>query len=300
MTEEKKSFEDSGSGSGTGTIEQFSDGLIVELEREIEALKQENFALRDKDTICVVYPYLKDAAQGEELKLSLRSLEKNFKEKFMVVIVGDYEPWMSSEIWVIPSKGTSHKDGDQPKDIALKLSKVIAEARVPENFVWMNDDIYFINPVMLADIQTLKAMEDLGKIKRESGTPYRKNLWKTYDKLISMGIKTVWNYGTHLPFCFNKQKLAEMIDKFNMLKESYLTTTLYHNIFFKDFRPMLISAKWDNMKIGIYKPWKSINKTLFEQFITEKKFLNNSQTGFDDEIMKLLKKMFPDKSRFEK
>lgn len=281
MSDEKT--QGSGSGSGTALAE------VITIEQSKPA----------KEPVCVVYPYLKSAAQGEELKLSLRSLEKNFREDFVVVIVGDFEPWMSKDILVIPSPGTSHKDGDQPMDIALKLTKVIEDARIPENFVWMNDDIYFINPVMLADIQILKSMQDLAQTPRDVSNPYRVNLWKTYDKLKELG-KSLWNYGTHLPFWYNKAKLAELIDKFNLQKESYLISTLYHNYFFPEFRPMMISAQYDNMKIGLYKPWSQINKPLFEKFLKEKKFLNNSQIGYNEEVMAMLKKMFPKKSRFEK
>ena len=97
-----------------------------------------------------IYPYKQKSAQGDELKYSLRSLCQNFKEDFKVVIVGDKPEWLSDNARVIA--GDFDKSKNPAINVAEKLLKILKDPKIPFNFTWMNDDIYFVNTVTIEDI----------------------------------------------------------------------------------------------------------------------------------------------------
>lgn len=249
--------------------------------------------------IDIVYPYVHEVetggfAQWEELKYSFRSLEKNLKEEFQIWLIGDKPPWVSDKVNFISSP--RGKTTNPPIDIVKKLLKIIKNKRIGKNFVWMNDDIYFINPVKLTDITSLRAIGSLDNIYRATNTVFRVNLWKTFDLLKKLHLP-VWNYSTHLPFYYNKDKMLKIIKRFSMLKNSFLVATLYHNFCYPDKIPFILNVREDDIKIGIYKQDPDFDQ--LKVYMKYKKFFNHSQTGYSEGIKQILIEKFPHKSSFE-
>jgi hypothetical protein len=277
-------------------------GLREKLTREVERLKSNEASFKSQladqvaaqpKPISVVYPYVEKYAQWEELRYSLRSMAENFKEPFQVFIVGDRPKWLTDEAVHIPSPVVSK---NPPLDIAKKLLLVIKDERVTDDFIWMNDDIYLLNPVVLEDIKFLKCAGTLESAKT-SGTLHQNNKGRTFGLLRSLK-KSTWDYSTHLPFFFNKKLMADLIAKFNLAKQPYLITTLYHNFYFADRIPLTLSLQTDNMKLGVYR--RNLNEKLFDQLASKKKFLNHSQSGFAPKVQKFLEQRFKKKTLFEK
>lgn len=288
-------------------LEQVKEELFNEisvnekLQAEVKRLtaNQDNFKEQlakvsaETRPVSVVYPYVEKYAQWEELRHSLRSLAENFKEPFQVFIVGDRPKWLSDEAVHIPAPVMSK---NPPLDIVNKLKLVIADERVSDDFIWMNDDIYFLNPVVLEDIKILKCAGTLQDA-RTSGTLHQNNKGRTFSLLKKLG-KSTWDYSTHLPFLYNKKLMTELIAKFNLAKQPYLITTLYHNYYFADRIPLTLSLQFDNLKLGVYR--RNPNEKLFDQLAARKKFLNHSQSGFVPKVQKYLEKRFNKKTLFEK
>lgn len=241
----------------------------------------------------IIYPYI-DEAQWHELKYSLRSLEKNCDFIFKVWIVGDAPSWLSKEVNVI---ALQQRFVDPACDVASKLKAVIDHPDVGDNFVWMNDDIYFINPVGLEDIQILKVMGLISNRKADATDIWRLNLNRTYQKLVELD-KSLWNYSTHLPCYYNKQLLLELFELLNLEEEPYLIATLYHNYHFGHRIPYTLDDRTDSVKIGSY--CSDFNMERMKEFFKKKKFFNHSVAGFNDKVKEILKKTFPRKSKFEK
>jgi len=267
--------------------------LQILYSKALKQIKQNEL----QKTTHFVYPFLQRAANWKEIIFSIRSIEKYYQGKFHIFIIGDLPPAINAnKITFIPSSCIANKDGSQPIDIVKKLNKVIADKRINENFVWMNDDIYFMNPVFYEDIAILKAIENLDLIRKSVKTPYRDNLWNTYNVLKSNNCP-VWNYGTHLPFVYNKKNMKLLIEKFNLAKNPLLISSLYHNYFFQKAIPLLLNLPTDNIKVAVYRKDPDIN--MLKKFLKTKKFFNHSQTGFSDAIKNILLVSFPDKSSFE-
>ncbi len=273
------------------------DLKISNLLEEIEKIKPP--PEKSRQCLSIVYPYVHEAdgsavfAQWEELRYSLRSIEENFQGDVKIFVIGDDPGWFSEEINFIHCPRISD---NPPRDIVNKLNTVIAHEDISDDFIWMNDDIYMINKVNLCDIQILKSTGNLSKVKIREDTAFRRNLKLTYNELLEHNLST-WNYSTHLPLYYNKEKLTELFRTFDFDKNSFLISTLYHNYFFNNQRPTVLDIKEDNIKVGNYRRAFDYEKML--RFFKFKKFFNHSQTGFSNQVVKILTERFPNKSIYE-
>lgn len=242
-----------------------------------------------------VYPYIKDFAQGEELKHSIRSICKNYVGDFKIFIVGDSEEWMSDEINLIKIERVSD---NPPLDIANKLKAVIGDERIDDNFVWMNDDIYLTNQVYIHDLQLFKSVGKLEETVNPSlGTIYQRNKLETLRYLKSNNLSS-YDYSTHLPQYYNKKLMLELLNSLELHKKSMLISSLYFNIFFGDQIPFVLNHRIDNIKIGVYRA--NPDYEYLESCLKTKKFFNHSQTGFTKRVELLVKSLFKESCKFEK
>jgi len=247
-----------------------------------------------KLTVCI--PYLKSAAQGDELRYALRSLQKNMCEEFQVVIIGDREDWFSDEIIHIESVQFSK---NPQIDTLEKLKLAIADERVSDHFIWSNDDIYMVSPVMLADIQILTAH---GKLKRMEGSPktYEINRNKTIDLIgrFGNGEMPIHNYDTHTPVFYDKEKLVELFEELPELSsEGLLLPSIYFNAFFWNVIPQQIDNLNGNYLLRVVSP--NPDRNVFSKLVRDKKFLNNAESGYSPLLLEFLETKFSEPSCFE-
>lgn len=272
----------------------------IELENEIKLLRNELEALRNGERVIdIVYPNVERFVQWEELKYSLRSLEKNMTGvRFRIWIVGDLPEWINAdEVNFIPVEYS----GETPRiDILYKHLAVINHPDVNEEYFWMNDDIYLINKVMYADLCLPMAVNDLNT-KAQTLSPQtiwgRDNL-STLKLLQREGLPTL-NYAVHIPHRFEKSKVKHLADRFNMLTDAIVLEQIYYNYWFKDFLPYWCTLDLrNNQGFCINRPYPNWENMKAQMKV--KKYLNNSEAGMSEEIKTVIKKLFPDKSRFEK
>lgn len=248
--------------------------------------------------IDICFPHVAKFAQWEELKYALRSIEKNYRGEARIWIIGDKPRWLSKEANFIK---VAHTGLSPRPDVMHKIKAVIDNEDIGEEFFWTNDDIYFINPVTYADMCLPKVHTSLDvKVRRIQGikTVYHTDIVNTYEELLLNGYPTL-NYSTHTPFRFEKAKMQELIDRFNLLEERLLPENLYYNIYHGDELPYYLELKpTNNQLFSINRPnpnWNAINENLLT-----KKWMNNSEAGMSERVQKLLMELFPEKSRWEK
>ena len=252
---------------------------------------QENLAILDHTT--VVIPYVKNKAQGNELKMALRSFDKFLCFGVNVVIIGDREEWMSDVVTVIEHECVS----DNPQiDVLEKLKLAIAADEVTDKFIWSNDDIYLVAPVMLAHIEVPK---NKGILRPElyKGI-YRDNMERTVALLADF---PKLDFGTHTPVVYEKQSLVDMFERFPELNTGgYLISSVYFNTLFPEFDPISsIELNWQSDNIALSIVSKQPDHKKFQELVSKKILLNNAESGYSDFLMKYLLEMFPDKSEFE-
>ena len=245
-------------------------------------------------TVCI--PYVRSLAQGNELQLALRGWAENFREEMNIVVIGDREPWMSELVDVIECKRVSD---NPPLDVVNKMMLAIESDLVSEKFIWANDDQYLISPCMLADFETLKCTGKLEEKHFSSGI-YHQNKKRTFDLLKKEGCQA-WDFSSHTPFVFEKEKLFAIIATFNLRTEAHLVATLYFNYYFPGFVPYQCEGRAalenDNLKVGVYR--KNADYELLKKLMPRKKIMSNSEAGWTENFAVIVNNRFPKKCRFE-
>src|ERR1035437_7489901 len=133
-----------------------------------------------------------------ELKYVLRSLAKNLLDAF-VYLIGDKPLWYQGNH--IPHTRLPLGEERNYLDAQAKLKEA---AKLLPDFVWWMDDQFLVKPI---EEEWLKVPRNQPLFVRE--TEYGKVKKRTLDKLKQLG-KTQLDYGTHLPFYFESQKLLAL------------------------------------------------------------------------------------------
>ena len=264
---------------------------VKELQAKVKSLQT---GMKTKD---IIYPNVEKLLQWEELKFSLRSVEKNLIDvEFRVWIVGDRPSWLSEEARFIevPCSGKTPR-----LDVAMKRMAVDNHPDINESYVWMNDDIYFINPVTYADLCIPKALHDLApNISRyDTQTAWGRDMAETFKRLKSEKLP-ILHYAVHVPYVLEKIKSKELFRVFDLENKSYIFENLYYNYFCSYLLPYWLNLEDSNnllFCVNRQNPnWDAVAKQL-----KVKKMMNNSEAGMSDKMKILLQSLFPDKSRFE-
>lgn len=109
------------------------------------------------------------------------------------------------------------------------LSKVwfiASHAEIDEQCVWMMDDIYFLKPFTLSDIETPRAEP----WRKSSANSWQRRKTNTMEHLATLGA-TQHDYATHLPHTVEKQKLRAMFDEHDLHHNTMLWEVLYGNLY---------------------------------------------------------------------
>jgi hypothetical protein len=276
---------------------------VKSLQEEIERLSPISEELLPQTgivtpEISIVYPNESRFSQWQELKYSLRSIQKNLRGiKFKIFIVGDLPEWASDQVVHIPCE-YSRKT---PRiDILHKHAAVRDCEEVNDEYIWMNDDIYFINPVQYADLCLNVARNSLETALRQmpSQTIWGKDNAATFELLQKEKLST-WNYAMHIPHRYEKEKVKLLVEKYNMYNRAIVLEQIYYNYWFGDFRPYMASLDiGNNICFSINRPFPRIASLNAQMKV--KKFMNNGEGGMGSFLKDTLKKLFPEPSVFEK
>lgn len=169
----------------------------------------------------IVYPWKADAARWEELRYSLRSVEKHFRDKECpILILGDRKPdWLveGGRVRYLPVDG-----------YAEALTRGVQMA---DRVLWMNDDIYLLADAGPEDFETAVHMGGLmGRVGSysESRNSWQRGVARAVIDLHHMGIEDPLNFSTHTPYLYERPKALETLRKFgNWHKVPF--ETLYYN-----------------------------------------------------------------------
>lgn len=174
-----------------------------------------------------VWVYWHGGANGDEIRWSVRSVEKFFRGKAAITIVGDRPPWYTGHLIHKPRIKTRPAHGF--RDTASKIHTICLHPEIRDKFVWMMDDVYLMKPVSLQELEQPRAV---------GYSKSRKNLWlrikgDTMAELVSRGLPT-HDYATHLPHVVEKEKLKTLVGMYNLTRELRLWEVLYGNTFRKN------------------------------------------------------------------
>lgn len=268
--------------------------------------------MKPNQPIDFIYPYVLGDDKFEELRYSLRSLETYYKQPYRVIIAGDLPDWATNVIHLPLTRQTGMPE-NITYDAIYKMTAICQSETVSGIFVRMMDDIYLLKHINFDHLSQMKALYDATNFQKQNKTDgtasdtWLKQLTNTYSTLKqSNHCSKIWNFETHLPEVFLKQIMLWCINEFSALDKRLLITTLYNNICWQDADPEpIIVNKYINIKAGFYGlnslySYHSTSENEIKQIIKGKYFLNHNDAGLTPALIKVIKDLFPQKSKFEK
>lgn len=202
---------------------------------------------------------------NEELRYSLRALEKHCQDVDNVWVVGNKPPFLNNNVkyvWV--------EDGEHWYHNSIKKIVAAIEAGISDNFLLMNDDFFMLEDFSAKDYPAYHR----GNIKEEYDTEWHTVLSNTKKLLEKDGV-SFRHYGVHCPMVINGKNFISL-DKYFGEKIDF--RCVYGNYFCKGRK--VSDCKSDEIRTSetkccSTKPWAP-------------------------KAIKQLREMFPDISKWEK
>ena len=258
---------------------------------ELKCMKSELIEALNKETL-VILPYKQSGAQGTELEITLSLWRKNCTFNYHFVVIGEYDESFEKKFpWVefIKCKTRDKIQGQYNPhlDILNKFMFVMDKYKGRySGFVAMCDDLYAIKPFTLCDIlQTHYHASSFTGDKTAPTSYWRYDKWKTRQLFDKENLPHVY-YTTHFPYWYDIKKLRDVVDKFNLMNESYVLEDVYFNYYEHD-KPVLDSE----IRLGIWD--YNIYKNDFQKAVNNPniKFMCNSVEGWSKDLEENLKKL---------
>ena len=237
-----------------------------------------------------VWVYWHGGARNDELRWSMRSVRKNYQGNVKIMLVGDKPDWYNGPHIAVKRlpRGASRAF----RDSLNKLMTAVADDSVDEEFIWMMDDIYMVQPVTEAQIKTHYYQSEFTPRKienRKQGNKWQRLKNATMRVLMENGLP-LRDYATHLPQHVEKAKFKELVCRFNPCntQSTLLWEILYGNTFATEYKPS---------KHVLY---RTLKKKDYHAFKNQKRlFVNNGNHAWCEGLRGYLYETFSDSLPFE-
>lgn len=227
--------------------------------------------------------YFCRGGDNEELKYSLRSVEKNFPHR-KVWIYGEKPEWCHPDEFVYISQERRNQNTKWDRVRAM-FRQVCINPEITENFVLFNDDFYVMQPIEeLPPYYRCPLCEYIVRLEllhQNTPSEYSMLLRRAFQVLDGAKLPTN-SYELHIPMMFNKHKLLEVLGAF---PEHKATRSLYANY------NRLDGVQHDDVKV--------YQKDM--EFDRSSDYLSSEDGVFDGtEFGEFIREKFPEESKFEK
>lgn len=237
----------------------------------------------------LVYILGKGSAWNDnELRFSLRSVEKYVTGYRSIFLVGYKPDWMNDNVKFIPCQDLySNKE----RNIYHKINTAAGTKEITRNFMIFNDDYFFTKPTNIIDYPYYYKCDLITSAGKNITNPYGKDIKATIDVLVNNRLPLL-NFDTHKPIIYNKKLWHEVTAKYNWnVPHGYLTKSIYCN----------------SLKIeGMFEADSKINhphitdslKTILAS--SKSDMFSIGDRALNKSMISLLNELYPNKSRFEK
>lgn len=225
----------------------------------------------------IVIPYIK--SKSDELRYCLRSL-KNIPHR-NVFICGDKSDFISDKVIYLPRESR----GMTPQlDCELNLRLALEDERLSEDFIYMNDDMYFLKPITKIHNYQNGTIKDLIKSR-----PQR--IFMSYNNHLLNTARYLNNFDNPLSF---ELHIPMMMNKSDRLGIS------------NDILPILITGKtllprsiYGNSFCDVNEFRQDVKLYTENEQPTDKVFLSTIERSFNSTAGSILKEMFKEKCEYE-
>lgn len=257
--------------------------------------------------------------ENNELRYTLRSLEKYCQFDFDVVLYTTKKiDWLSCRQVIVKRTYPKElfeffnyqKHYENYYDVINKLRTAMDDPLIPEEFVFIYDDMLLLGDLYLNDLRTIYAgaeYKNNPKLYDDPKTKWMRTINASLKALKSNG-RPLFLYETHLPRCFHKSKLKQMFNKFvpENNKIPYAISTLYYNMFYD--KPDINYYEKNEVKAGFYGEvikntpdmFKSKSNQDINNAVKDKIWVNYNVAGLSGTLKLWIEKSYDTKSKYEK
>ena len=219
------------------------------------------------------YVYVCREGKNEELRYSIRSLEKNLPD-VNVWVIGGKPDWYTGNFISVDISSSSKFD-----NVKRQYRALVNTPEINEDFVLMNDDFFVLQPMDKIDMFHGGLLHDkyYGHFRQAGEGIYTSQLRDTYLNLINLGYKEPLNYELHIPMPMTKSGLEGVLDYPGMVRSAYGNVNGVGGTYMDDVK--VVSRGWNAKVDGL--------------------FLSTLDTTFKQVKEFILDSLFPDKSSCE-
>lgn len=233
----------------------------------------------------ILYIYKHSKNNGEELRYSLRSLEKYVSDYGRIFITGDCPDFIDkSKVIYTPARDIGYPMVNH----WWKVRETIKKTDISNDFVLMYDDIFFVKPTKLEGyLNYAKGM--LGQ-SLEGGWHYKVWMQNTFEWLSVRGYMAC-DYELHIPFTYNREKFLQMDPIFKPISEVNMSTG-----------QLAVRSVYGNLFLGNNPPYRKdikLRKKEDKLDLEDADCFSIGDDVFDGYISEMLKQDLPSKSKWE-
>lgn len=231
-------------------------------------------------------------SNDDELKILLRSIDRNLKGYGRVFLVTSYCPsWIDmSKVTVVSVEDIYHDNKDA--NLHLKTLKTIELCNV-KNFVWCSDDNVFMQPMYAGMIPTIHNHRHNDEFKHGEQNRWRNRVRHTLDWADSRGAHLEHQYECHCPQLFDGQALLEGMKGVDYGKQPGLTIYTTWRVVTDSWHGSLDQRDYK----ATYE--KQDDKNYMTDDLKARMFCGYNDSCFLNGLRERLFKEFPEKGRFE-
>jgi len=175
-----------------------------------------------------IWTYWNEGAVEDELRWSLRSIQKFCKEPPQVIVAGDPPSWFRGKVIFLPKIDEVPNHNFQ--DVLWKLWKIVNHQDVADEFIWMMDDIVAIHRFSFEDIRTPRAVQFVDSEVSLRTKKYLRLKANTLKVLKSRGYSGSWDFGTHAPHLVKKKVLQSIFQTWPIQSQTLLWEIIYEAV----------------------------------------------------------------------
>ena len=224
--------------------------------------------------------------KNNEIRYSLRTLEKFIPNATRVIVVGEDPGFLSKEVDFYPMPEAV---GNKEYRIAKKIEWSCKKDVVTEPFLFMNDDFFLtqtINPETYPFYHKGQLNQD------PPNNLYRKSLHNT-DAFLRSQKKTTLHFDVHMPIIYDPEKFMQLASAWifsKTLSSGLVVKSVYANTFLNPNQ----SVQINDVKLSKLKTPQDFKR------LENRDVFSCSDAGWLQGVGMHLAKQFPNKSKYEK
>jgi len=180
----------------------------------------------------LVYPLGKGTAwQNNEIRYSIRSFVKHFKDLDKIYIIGerpDFLDYSNERLIHIPMEDEFNRNKDG--NLIKKVLRACTENNISENFIRASDDQVILKDVTIEDFEPKYITNLVGdNFSFKNANRWKKRLERTKN-LLQEGGFTTFHYESHYPMLYNRASFEDIFMNLELTNTEGVTiNTFYFN-----------------------------------------------------------------------